>query len=223
MTYGSTIGKKFYEDGRVRRYPGNTVVADILPGNPAYDVMCRLRQMVIDRGMDTHFILLPEDSYHMTVIQGINDQVRKETHWPAALPLDASLMQADAYVSEAMLGAGLPGAVRMRFDAVHISTGACTIRLQPADEAQEELLRDFRNRAADRLGLRLPGHDTYRFHISLGYVRVIPEGEAAEKTERLKAEMNAYIAAQPEFYTSEPYMAYYDDMYRFSSVKIPRD
>ena len=41
MTYGSTIGEKFYEDGSVRRYPGNTIVADILPGCGAYDVMTR--------------------------------------------------------------------------------------------------------------------------------------------------------------------------------------
>lgn len=222
MTYGSTIGKKFYEDSSVRRYPGNTVVADILPGNPAYDVMCKLRQMVIDMGLTSHIILLPEDSYHMTVIQGVNDQVRKETHWPADLPLDASMTRADDFVSAAYLRAGLPGPVRMRFDTVGIGTGACIIRLHPADGEQEKILRDFRNRAADNLGLRLPKHDTYRFHISLGYVWKIPEGETAEKVEQLKEKINAYIATQPEFWTAAPYMAYYDDMHAFSPTRIPR-
>ena len=223
MIYGSTIGKKFYEDGTVRRYPGNTVVADILPGNPAYAVMCKLRQMVIDTGMDEYLILLPENSYHMTVLQGVNDQVRKETHWPKGLPLDATMTQADDFVSAAFLEIGLPGPARMRFDAVHISTGACIIRLYPADEAQEKLLRDFRDQAADNLGLRLPNHENYRFHISLGYVRVLPEGEAAEKLEQLKVKINAYIANQPEFTTEAPYMAYYRDMHAFSPVRIPRD
>lgn len=223
MIYGSTIGKKFYEDGSVRRYPGNTVVADILPGNPAYDVMCRLRQMVVDMELQSHIILLPEDSYHMTVLQGVNDQVRKATHWPADLPPDAPMTQADDFVSKAFLETGLPGPARMRFDTVVIGTGACIIRLRPADEAQSKLLWDFRNRAADRLGLRLPGHDTYRFHISLGYVRVIPEGEAAERVVQLKEKINAHIATQPAFCTGVPYMAYYDDMYAFSPTRIPRD
>ena len=223
MTYGSTVGKKFYEDGTVRRYPGNTVVADILPGNPAYEVMCRLRQMVIESGMDEYLTLLPEDSYHMTVIQGVNDQVRKANHWPKALPLDAPMTQVDDYVSAAFLKVGLPGPARMRFDAVNISTGACIIRLHPADEAQEKLLWEFRDKAADQLGLRLPNHDNYRFHISLGYVRVIPKGEAAEKLEQLKAQINDYIADQPEFTTAAPYMAYYSDMYAFSPVRIARD
>ena len=223
MTYGSTIGKKFYEDGSVRRYPGNTVVADILPGNPAYDVMCKLRQMVIDMGLTSHIILLPEDSYHMTVIQGVNDQVRSEACWPKALPADAPMTQVDEFVSTAFLKVGLPGAARMRFDSVRISTGACIIRLHAADEAQETLLRQFRDRAAEELGLRRKGHDTYRFHISLGYVRVIPEGEAAERVEQLKAAIDHYIANQPEFWTDVPYMAYYNDMHAFSPERIPRD
>ena len=53
MTYGSTIGEKFYEDGSVRRYPGNTIVADILPGCGAYDVMTHLRDMIAEYGLST--------------------------------------------------------------------------------------------------------------------------------------------------------------------------
>lgn len=222
MTYGATIGKKFYEDGTVRRYPGNTVVADILPGNPAYEVMCKLRQMVMDMGLTSHIILLPEDSYHMTVIQGVNDQVRSDTHWPAGLPKDASMAEADDYVSKAYLKAGLPGPVRMRFDSISISKSACTIRLFPADAEQEKILWDFRNRAAQKLGRWLPRHDAYRFHISLGYVWKIAEGEDAERIEQLKEKVNAYIADQPEFWTAAPYMAYYDDMHAFSPTRIPR-
>lgn len=223
MIYGSTIGKKFHEDGTVRRYPGNTVVADILPGNPAYDVMCKLRQMVIDMGLTSHIILLPEDSYHMTVIQGVNDQVRKETNWPKDLPLDAPMTQVDDFVSAAILKTGLPGPVRMRFDTIGIGKNACIIRLHPADEAQSRILWDFRNRAADNLGLRLPNHDNYRFHISLGYVWKIAEGADEERLEQLKEKVNAYIATQPEFWTDAPYMAYYSDMHAFSPERIPRD
>ena len=222
MIYGSTIGKKFYEDGSIRRYPGNTVVADILPGNPAYDTMCHLRQLLQEFDLEDYFIPLPDDSYHMTVIQGVNDQVRKENYWPADLPLDAPLTQADDYITEAILGAGLPGPVQMRFDVVNVSKGCCTVRLLPADETQEKTLWDFRNRAADRMNHRQPNFYTYRFHISLAYVRVIPESAAAQRLEEMCQKMNEYIARQPAFYTAAPYMAYYDDMLRFSPDRLPR-
>lgn len=222
MTYGKDIGKKFYEDGTVRHYPGNTVVADIVPGCSAYDVMLQLRQMLIDRGLAQYFVLLPTDSYHMTLIRGLNDQVRTDAYWPASLSKDTPMTQADDYISTAIEKAGLPGPVRMRFDRVNVSASCCTVRLVPADEAQAQLLQQFRDRAAAAIGLRLPGHDNYRFHISLGYVRVVPEGTDAQKLEDLKAKMDVLIAEQPEFTTTAPYMAYYDDMLAFSPERIPR-
>ena len=144
MTYGKDIGKKFYEDGTVRHYPGNTVVADIVPGCSAYDVMLQLRQMLIDRGLAQYFVLLPADSYHMTLIRGLNDQVRTDAYWPASLSKDTPMTQVDDYISTAIEKAGLPGPVRMRFDRVNVSASCCTVRLVPADEAQAQLLQQFR-------------------------------------------------------------------------------
>ena len=219
MIYGSTIGKKFYEDGRVRTYPGNTVVADITPECPAYDVMTRLREMLLEANLEDHYILLPTDSYHMTVISGLNDQVRKDTHWPAQLPKTTPMSGVDAYISAAIARAGIPGPLRMKFDQVRVSDGCFIILLVPADETQEEIALGFRERAAEEIGFKLPNHEGYRFHISLAYTRVVPEGEAADRLEKLKADMNDLLANQPEFTTGAPYMAYYNDMYAFSTIR----
>ena len=219
MIYGSTIGKKFYEDGRVRTYPGNTVVADITPECPAYDVMTRLREMLLEANLEDHYILLPTDSYHMTVISGLNDQVRKDTHWPAQLPKTTPMSGVDAYISAAIARSGIPGPLRMKFDQVRVSDGCFIILLVPADETQEEIALGFRERAAEEIGFKLPNHEGYRFHISLAYTRVVPEGEAADRLEKLKADMNDLLANQPEFTTGAPYMAYYNDMYAFSTIR----
>ncbi len=34
--YTKAVGKKFYKDGSVRRFPGNTVISKILPSLPIY-------------------------------------------------------------------------------------------------------------------------------------------------------------------------------------------
>lgn len=223
MKYGSSIGMKFYEDGTVRRYPGNTVVADVTPGCPAYDAMTHLRQMVIDAGFTDRLILLPEDSYHMTVISGLNHQLRTEDRWPEKLPKDLPMEKVDDYISEAVERAGIPGPARMKFDTVHLGTTCLIARLWPADEAQGEELWRFRNQVAENVGLRLPGHEKYRFHITLAYTRVISEGEEAERLKALLEAMNRYLAEQPAFTTGAPYMAYYNDMLAFSPVRLPRD
>lgn len=223
MTYGSDIGSKFNEDGSVRRYPGNTVVADITPGCSAYDVMQHLRQMVIDAGMADYLILLPTDSYHMTLLGGLNDAKRGDW-WPhEKLPNHVSMDIADDYTTNVMHKVGLPGPQRMRFDYVRMSKSAMVVILQTTDEAQEKLLRKFRDDAAQELGAYRPNHDKYRFHISLAYVRVIPEGEAEVRCQNMLEQMNAYLAQQPAFETGAPYVAYFDDMLHYSHTRIPRD
>ena len=207
----------------MRRFPGNTVVADIVPGCSAYDVMLRLRKAIEDAGFGEYFTLLPTDSYHMTVIRGLNDQVRTDTNWPAKLPKDTPMAEVDDYVSAAIARAGLPGPFKMKFDALSSSDSVIIVHLVPADEQQRQRIWEFRDRAAEEIGLRLPGHERYRFHISLGYTRVVPEGEAAERLEELKARINQELAEEPAFFTEPPYMAYYHDMYAFSPVRIPRD
>ncbi len=222
MRYGKDIGKKFDENGGVLHYPGNTVVADIVPGCSAYDVMSHLRQMIIDAGFEDTLCVLPEDSYHMTVIRGLNDLVRKDTHWPEKLPKDSPMEVVDDYISAAIARAQLPGPARMKFYKVLPQEGCILIQVVPADAEQEKILRDFRNRAATEIGLFLPKHDEYKFHISLAYRRTLPEGEEAEKFNDVVAAMETYIADQPAFETESPYMAYYNDMYAFSPTRLPR-
>ena len=222
MTYGKTIGVRFYEDGSVRRFSGNTVVADVTPELSAYPVMRRLETMFREAGLIDHYIMLPADSYHMTLFQGINDQNRGPDRWPAALPLDATMEQADEYFADAVRRAGLPGPVRMRFAELSAGATCVTARLEPADAAQEKLLRDFRDRAAAELGHRIPGHESYRFHISLAYTRIVPEGADAERLAALKQACTALLAAQPPFETTAPYIAYFNDMLAFSHVPLPR-
>lgn len=220
--YGDQIGKKFEIDGQARRYPGNTVIADVQPGCSAYDVMTQLRQMVLDAGFADSMILLPEDSYHMTVIRGLNDQVRSDAFWPAALSKDAPMTAVDDYVSAAIARTQLPGPIRMRFRGIQVNNEDFRVLLSPADDAQMQRIRAFRDAAADAIGLRLPGHDAYTCHITLAYTRIVPEGSAAAKLQELVRDMTAIVLAQPVFETTPPYMAYYNDMLAFSAARLQR-
>ena len=222
VTYGSTIGLKFCCDGSVREFKGNTVVADVIPGSAAFETMRTLRQMVMDAGLDSHLILLPPDSYHITYISGLNDRQRIDGFWPDALSREATMDEADDYVAAAIEKVGIPGPVRVKFDDVGWGKGACIIRVKPADEREYRKLYDFRERAADALGVRRPNHEKYRFHITLGYTRLIAEGEDEVCRQALIRKMEAFMARQPEFMTTQAYMAYFDDMYAFSPTRLPR-
>lgn len=222
MKYGKNIGAKFYEDGSVRRYPGNTCVADVTPACSAYEVMLKIRRIFEKAGLGDHYIFLPEDSYHMTVIRGLNDQVRKEGYWPECLAKDTPMDKVDDHVAAAITGAGIPDGARMKFREITASDSCVIVRLDPADEEQNTILRSFRDRAAKNIGLFLPKHETYDFHISLAYTRIIPQGDAALALEHTLQEVNKMLQAAPAFVTTPPYMAFYDDMYAFSPSRISR-
>ena len=223
MIYGKEVGRKFYEDGSARRYPGNTVVADVTPEYTGYGVMTNLLQMVEEAGFDkTHLIMLPKDSYHMTVIRGLNDQVRKDGFWPENLSRDIPMEEVDDYISAAVGRVKMLGKIRMKFDKVTISTECVKAVLLPADDEQATVLKNFRDNVADEIGLRLPKHDEYVYHITLAYVRVVPEGDDDVRMKELICKMNEYVSVQPAFDITPPYMAYYNDMLAFSPVRLPR-
>lgn len=220
--YGSQIGNKFHEDGTAAKYPGNTVIADVCVGNPAYDVMAKCLDMLKEADLDENFIHLPKDSYHMTVIRGVNDKVRTDDFWPAALPKEMPFEQVDAYMYKAVQRVPGIGKIRMCFDEAVITQEDFRIRLKPADEAQMALLRSYRDQVADAVGLRLPGHDTYTYHMTLAYTWRLPDVQQQNALTKLVEKMNAYLAEQPEALIDEAHFAWYRDMLSFHDQPIRR-
>lgn len=222
MAYGRSIGKKFYEDGSVRYFPGNTVVAPIRPGCSAYDVMVTLRKAVQEADLEQNLILLPEDSYHMTVLDCLVFENRAPEHWPSGLSPEASMEEADDYISAAVATAPNPGPVRMRFDRLRVTEGTAVALLVPDSPEEEQKLWNFRDAATDAMGMRVPNYRKYRFHISLGYILQIPEGENARRMDELVTWADEYLRRQPAFMTGVPYMAYFGDMMAFYPDRIER-
>ena len=221
--YGSQIGKKFAKDGQALPYPGNTVISDVCPGNPAYDVMSRCRSMLLDSPLAAHYIPLPESSYHTTVIRGVNHLVRDAAFWSVQLPLDTPFDQMDDWFEESVLSVPNPGPFSMRFSRARINEEDFRIQLQPADEKSEAALRHYRDQVADALQLRLPGHDSYTFHITLAYTLTLPEKAEAGGLAAIEAEINDLLARQPAFLVDAPHVAFYHDMLEFYPGRISRN
>ena len=215
MKYGKTVGLRFEKSGAARVFRGNTVVAHVLEASEACRALSVVRRRLEEEGFGENLIFLPEGSYHVTFLQGINDQNRTPDRWPVLLSPDASMEEADAYFTAAVLRAGLPGSVHFRFDSVAVSESCVIVRLLPDSEEDEKILRDFRDRAAKELNHFIPGHDTYRFHITLAYVRTVPEGERWDLLNNLAKKMTMRLAAEPPFETSSPYLSYFHDMLSF--------
>lgn len=222
MKYGLQIGYKFNQDGTPRKYPGNTIIADVEPSNPAYPVIRKLKDILSRGKLGEAFIFMPEDSYHVTIIRGMNDYVREPEFWPSVLPLDMPMTAVDDYFEEKASQVKSPERIHMKFDHVKIDDYDVRICLKPWDEIQEREIKEYRDQIADKIGLRLPGHDSYTYHITLAYVLWIPEGDCRMEMERREEEMDALLEKQDGFWLSAPRIRFYDDMMNFYTHRIPR-
>lgn len=176
-TGSALAGRKFGDDGRVLPFAGNTIICHLpQQGGEAtpFHVLLDAYRALPGHAFAARLTMLPPSSYHMTVFGGANDQQRGGSAWPGDLPLDLPIEECTQVFMERLAGfaSGLALPIRMQVDATPPPADDQTIkiRLAPINAAENARLRSLRDRLADLLGVRSADHDSYGFHITLGYV-----------------------------------------------------
>lgn len=224
MAYAQkNIGTKFNADGTVRRFPGNTIISMVNHGKDVFTHFLHVRELFMASPAAQCVTLLPLDSIHMTVIEGVCDQVRRPGYWTSLLPLDCPLSATDALFEARFAELAPLGEVTLRMSHV-VCTGAILLRMEPVTPADEARLRAYRDAASAALGLRFPNHDSYHFHITLGYFTKEPTPEQEQALMEFCAQADRYIAEHDiRMRAEEPLLTFFDSMFRFEPHRIPRD
>jgi len=109
----------------------------------------------------------------MTVFGGANDQNRGPDTWPADVPLDAPMHECSRILGERLRASGTyrvaPICMRVDTGEPPSDDAVFRVRLLPADAAEAAKLRDLRARLAKVFAIHRADHETYTFHISIGY------------------------------------------------------
>ncbi|KAF4823259.1 hypothetical protein CGCSCA5_v002021 [Colletotrichum siamense] len=161
--------------------------------------------------------LLPPTSAHMTVFEGVCDQVRKPGYWPSDLPLEAPLEECNSKFVKALGAFDLgdehapPYKMTVRgFDPLEIGIG---VWLDGRTPAETERLRSLRNKLADKLNIRHPIHDGYGFHLSVAYLLRHLTDE--QNRELLALLLNHFEDMPKEFELSVPEFCTFENMLAF--------
>lgn len=217
------IGTKFNADGSVRFFPGNTIISKIDHNAQVFEHFKHIRGLLAAKPVARCVTMLPDDSIHMTVIEGVCHQWRSPEAWTKYLPLDCKLSEVDDLLEERMKGVKPLGEVRMKMEQV-VSKSGIMIRLLPASDADLAELKRYRDEVSEATGLRLPNHDSYRFHISVCYYTKDPTAEEEQQLEDFFREADAYIAANDTTFTVQaPQLTFFDNMFCFNPFRIPRN
>ncbi|OMO22133.1 DUF1868 domain-containing protein [Vibrio lentus] len=220
MKYAPSVGVKFHEDGSVRTFPGNTFICHLDQSLPLIDELRWAQDQLKSMNCGDKFSFLPISSMHMTVFEGVCDQIREAHKWTSKLDLAADLSETtDLFATEASQ-VGAQGGFEMMYDYVYnCPIGGTAIRIKPANEHSTQALKQCREALKAATGINMTDFDDYHFHITLSY-RVI-ELEEQDKIElqqtakrigeRLAQSFGSLTHGPVEFCT-------FQDMFKFTPV-----
>lgn len=216
LRYAPSVGQKFYENGRVRQFPGNTIICFADPQGQAYQDAEWVQSQLLQEPYGHKYAMLPPSSFHMTVFELLCDEVRVAEKWSSGLALDASLEETDDYFIETVAQVPSPDNFRMEFSHLNLGTSGLSLYLKPVDDDVEKALCDYRDTLAEATQIRFPDHDSYGFHLSLAY-RIIELTEDEKQQEQQFAErMNQQLSETfGVFDTGKPTLTFFDDMFTF--------
>ena len=89
------------------------------------------------------------------------------------------------------------------------------VSLEPFDTEQAALLKAFRDDAAEKTGVRMPDHDTYRYHITLAYkLMELDQREQESISERSRAS-GELLKRMQDVELGSPELCFFKDMSAF--------
>ena len=207
------VGSKFYPDGRVRPFPGNTIICHV-PEGRARDGLLDLHARLSGLGLGPSVSMLPTASLHMTLFEGVCDQIREPGRWPDDLAADAPLGLCDAHFEQKLrqfdLACDPP--YLLRYDGLERLRTGLVLQLLPIDVDEDRRLRDLRDRLSALLRLRPANHAPYRFHVSFAYIiRELSQ----EQSQRILQTVADWKAHQPLLELGAPEFCTFADMFHF--------
>lgn len=212
------VGLKFYRDGTVRCFPGNTIICHVPRPGTLWNALIAVRDQLSDGDDTGHLTFLPPESYHMTVFEGATDHARTTGFWPADLPPDLPIGICTRYLGRKLtrfdLACELP--LRMSVAEPSLQVRAGVIALVPVDDAENRKLRTLRDRLSEHLAIRHPIHDAYVFHITLAYpLTSMTPTEAAAFVNRQATCINRICRQVPVIEFGPPEFCAFNDMHAF--------
>ena len=218
--YSRHVGKKFNEDGSVKKFPGNTVICHVPKDSDQFHFLGEYMKKLQSQSWSHKFSFLPSSSFHMTVFEGICDNYRKRTHWFSSLPLDTPLLETDSYMTK--IWADIEKSISFSMNAMRIGIGnGITLRLEPIDSNSNESIRNFRDLLSNKFHLRGPNHKGYGFHISFAYlIEKLSSKEKKEVKNFMKKEVAFIQGNFGVLKTSAPELTFFEDMFKFSPTRI---
>lgn len=171
VTMSPGTARKFTESGDARCFRGNTFICHIDKDSTFFATQEKIMRDFEQTRFADDFALLPLNSMHMTVFEGVIEDHRGTDLWPRDLPPDMAIEDATLALAQRVRAARFSEHIGMTLAVTGLKAlrSSFTINLSPIDAATERCLKDLREQISAVTGITHPDPDSYRFHSSMGY------------------------------------------------------
>ncbi|KAK4190576.1 RNA ligase/cyclic nucleotide phosphodiesterase [Podospora australis] len=228
--YPPGVPFKFAPDGAVQPFAGNTILAHLSPESAIYSSLLSLHsKLATHPTLSRLYTLLPPPSYHVTLFEGVCDQVHHGppgVFWPQGVPVDAPLEECTSLLI-GKLGTGSAVSATggslddfgLRVTGINPRFVVIGVDVSCADAGEQEKIRNLREKLSKVLGIRHPGHDLYRLHISLAYfIRWPGEEELEALSVLLKEHLEGMSEKEKGVRLGRPEFCRFKDMFAFERL-----
>lgn len=161
-------GGKFLPNGMAIPFPGNTFLCHIDPRTDEHGAIGWLQDQMRDGPFGKYFTFLPPTSFHMTVFSSICGIPLGRDGWPEGIPEDTSLSEITRIFDDRITHGSCFQHCNIKpvgmFAGYSLTVAGVTSRDQSALKEARQLLQEL-------TGIRRTDFETYRFHITLCYLK----------------------------------------------------
>lgn len=213
-------GGKFTFDGSVLPFPGNTFICHVDPKSKAYQALCTLQEDIRNGPAGDYFAFLPPSSFHMTVFPALCGDPLGDDGWPEDIEAGTGLDAVTQIYTDRLKGKTAFESCRVAPQGLY---AGYSLNVLGAREADRLALKSARDMLQDITALRRTDFDTYRYHISICYMRKwLPRDIAAAHLDYIAG---VYEKIQPdisEIELGQVEFCIFDNMHAFRPImKIP--
>ncbi|WP_082522346.1 DUF1868 domain-containing protein [Acidovorax sp. Root402] len=222
------VGRKMNADGTVRGFVANTFIGHLAQQGEdfaVFDAFLDIYREFPRHAFSQKIGLLPPSSYHITVFGGLNDVDRGTSNWPPSIPVDRSIESVTTQYLRELRNLPKLSAEPFLFDIDKSQRpslqkeGALTIPLRPLDNSTDRRLRAIRDQLSTLSGLRRRDHDSYQYHVTIGYFfRFLNEQEAHDLSDSTARWMEGLAALPRKPRISSIYFCRLRDMYAYEEL-----
>ena len=207
---------KFDHNGKPLPYPGCSIISKIPLNSDLFYEIKLLQLKFKDLSPEKAYTYLPETSFHMTLFDCCNVNTVNTPYWPKKIVEDNNYTKIAYVLSKRIKKYIFPDKFDLKLKKLF---GGYSMILEGNTKKDEKIIRDYRNKLSDLLGIRFENHETYSFHITLAYILRKLKDDEIKKVIKINFRLlEGFVKKFPIIQIEKSELCTFENMYEFKST-----